>query len=163
MIQRLSKSEVGFVSALAGEIWREHYTPIIGIEQVEYMLEKFQSSEQIYEDITQNNHIYFTFKDCSKNIVAYCAVFLQADHVFLSKLYIHSDFRNKGIARGFLNEAIRLGKSHGLDKICLTVNKDNGGAISAYKKMGFKIVSSCKKDIGGGFFMDDYVMELSKI
>ena len=30
---------------LATIIWTEHYTPIIGIEQVAYMLDKFQTSE----------------------------------------------------------------------------------------------------------------------
>ena len=31
------------ISNLASVIWHEHFTPIIGIQQVEYMLEKFQS------------------------------------------------------------------------------------------------------------------------
>ncbi|MCL2082368.1 MAG: hypothetical protein FWH04_03910 [Oscillospiraceae bacterium] len=39
------------ISVLAGEVWREHYTPIIGSEQVEYMLAKLQSAKQICTDI----------------------------------------------------------------------------------------------------------------
>jgi hypothetical protein len=50
---------------------------------------------------------------------------------------------------------------YGFDKICLTVNKRNAGAVAAYHKMGFETVDSVNTDIGGGFFMDDYVMELS--
>ena len=44
-----AEQAAGKISALAGEIWREHYTPIIGAEQVEYMLAKFQTAERILE------------------------------------------------------------------------------------------------------------------
>jgi diphthamide synthase (EF-2-diphthine--ammonia ligase) len=36
---------IGIVESLAKEIWIEHYTPIIGRPQVDYMLENFQSSQ----------------------------------------------------------------------------------------------------------------------
>ena len=43
--------------------------------------------------------------------------------------------------------------------IRLTVNKKNF-SINIYKRLGFSIVEDVKTDIGGGFFMDDYVMEM---
>ena len=42
----------------------------------------------------------------------------------------------------------------------LAVNKRNAAAIAAYRKHGFEIVEAVVKDIGGGFVMDDYIMEL---
>jgi ribosomal protein S18 acetylase RimI-like enzyme len=152
------------IATLAGEIWREHYTPIIGSAQVEYMLAKFQSTEQIYADIKENGYVYFTAK-CEKNyqdncIIGYCAVVPKDNHLFLSKMYVKSEDRGRGIAQGFLEEAYALCRwKYGLDKIRLTVNKNNDNAIAAYRKMGFDVVDSVKADIGGGFFMDDYIME----
>ncbi len=35
------------VSGLAGNIWRDHYMPIIGDQQDEYMLNRFQSPAAI--------------------------------------------------------------------------------------------------------------------
>ena len=35
--------QISELCSLAAEIWRQHFTPIIGADQVEYMLEKFQS------------------------------------------------------------------------------------------------------------------------
>ena len=149
------------IANLATEIWQEHYTPIIGVAQVDYMLAKFQSPEQIYTDIKENDYIYFIATDTRKDrLLGYCAVKSQEDFMLLSKLYVHSDFRGKGIARSFLDEAIALCKyEYGHDKIQLTVNKNNN-AVSAYKKMGFEIIDSVKVDIGNGFYMDDYIMEL---
>ena len=39
------------VSAVADDIWHEHFTPIIGKEQVDYMLEKFLSPDALIEQI----------------------------------------------------------------------------------------------------------------
>jgi len=169
-IQKLAKNasdtlraHAGAVSDLAGEIWRETYTPIIGAAQVDYMLEKFQSAERIYADISINGYTYFTARDIGKDrLIGYCAVVAKEDHLFLSKIYVHRDSRGTGVARSFLDEAQALCRlEYGFDKIRLTVNKQNENAIAVYGKVGFTVVDSVTTDIGGGFYMDDYVMELT--
>ena len=40
----------------AREIWTQHFTPIIGAEQVEYMLEKFQSDRAIRNQIEREGY-----------------------------------------------------------------------------------------------------------
>ena len=62
------ESKSAEISALAGEIWREYYTSIIGAEQVEYMLAKFQSPERIYADIKESGCVYFKPKKPNKKI-----------------------------------------------------------------------------------------------
>ncbi|MCL2083259.1 MAG: GNAT family N-acetyltransferase [Oscillospiraceae bacterium] len=149
------------IAVLAGEIWREHYTPIIGSEQVEYMLAKFQAAEKICADIQKQGHTYLIAQNTDTGeLIGYGSIVLKDDFLLLSKLYVHNNFRCKGVARSLLNEVISLCKtSYGFDKIRLTVNKQNIDAIAVYEKMGFETVDSVKTDIGGGFFMDDYVME----
>jgi len=49
-----------------------------------------------------------------------------------------------------------------LDGLELTVNKNNASAISFYEALGFENILSQKVDIGGGFYMDDYVMRLTR-
>ena len=156
------ESNAAIIAALADEIWREHYTPIIGEAQVEYMLKKFQSAERIREDIKLGGYVYFTaeyIKTGEK--VGYCAVQPKEDCLLLSKLYVRKDYRGRGIARSFLDEVTMLCRfEYGFDKIRLTVNKHNDDSIAAYKRMGFETIDSVKTDIGGGFYMDDFVMEL---
>lgn len=157
------RSQVAGIAAIADEIWREHYIPLIGEAQVSYMLAKFQSAAQIYTDITENGYIYFTAKDTKQDqLVGYCAVAPADGYMLLSKIYVRRDFRGNGAARRFLDEAIALCSSGDVfDRIRLTVNKHNDGSIAAYRKMGFNTVDSVKTDIGCGFYMDDYVMELA--
>ena len=39
--------DIALIAGLARQIWTEHYTPIIGAAQVEYMLGRFQSQSAI--------------------------------------------------------------------------------------------------------------------
>ena len=156
------ESEAVAIANLADEIWREHYKPIIGTEQVDYMLAKFQSAEQICEDIKHNGYIYFTAVHInSGEMIGYCASQPKENYLLLSKLYVRKDYRGKGVARRFLDEIIVLCRvEYGFDKIRLTVNKYNDNSIAAYQKMGFETIDSVRTDIGNRFFMDDFVLEL---
>ena len=46
-----TNDDIYTVATLAQEIWTQHFTPIIGASQVDYMLNKFQSTEAITAQI----------------------------------------------------------------------------------------------------------------
>ncbi len=149
------------VSVLAREIWTEHYTPLIGKAQVEYMLSVFQSREAVTRQILDEKSRYFLIQN-KKDYVGYLAVELQKDCLFLSKIYIQAGCRKLGLGKESLEFVTLLAKLMKLSKIRLTVNKNNTGSIQAYEKCGFRKISSVVKDIGGGFVMDDFVMEKNR-
>lgn len=149
---------ISVVETLAYSIWREHFTPIIGSSQVEYMLEKFQSKAAVLDQIENQGYLYYLFEDENGRRIGYCAVVPLPEELFLSKLYIAAENRRRGFARRALEFIETLARDNGLSKITLTVNKNNTGPISAYKKLGFVIADSVVTDIGGGFVMDDYKM-----
>jgi ribosomal protein S18 acetylase RimI-like enzyme len=126
------------------------------------MLAKFQSSEQICTDIKTNDYVYYTAKHIKNGkMVGYCACKPEGNYLLLSKIYVHKDYRVNGISRCFLKEVIDIcRRGYSFDKIRLTVNKHNNTSIAAYNKIGFATVDSVKTDIGSGFYMDDFVMEL---
>lgn len=55
-----AKSPIHFqqIADLANTIWTEHYTPIIGEDQVTYMLDKFQSVVAIKKQILEGSEYY---------------------------------------------------------------------------------------------------------
>lgn len=57
------------------------------------------------------------------------------------------------------NFAAAEANAAGLPAIFLNVNRDNAQVIAIYEHLGFVRVREEKNDIGGGFFMDDYVLE----
>ncbi len=149
--------QVQRTAALAKEIWTEHYTPIIGAEQVAYMLEHFQSEEAIASQIKEGYFYYLMEVDGTA--AGYAAIKPEGDTMFLSKIYVHQKFRQQKIAARTLSYLEEIAREHGCRSIYLTVNKNNGGSIAAYERLGFRKVRTQKADIGGGFFMDDDIME----
>ena len=51
-------NEIRTVAGLAARIWRHHFTPIIGRDQVGYMLQRFQSFEAIADQIRNEGYRY---------------------------------------------------------------------------------------------------------
>ena len=160
MFKRVSTDDdISEVVKLARSIWIEHYTPIVGIEQVEYMLSNFHSRDVISEEIGQQKYMYFLIKDNHRTI-GYFGIQIKSDVLFLSKLYILSSERGQGIGRAAMNFIKKLGQKNHVGKISLTVNRNNKGSIAAYYKMGFVKTGEVCVDIGEGYKMDDFKMEL---
>jgi ribosomal protein S18 acetylase RimI-like enzyme len=152
-----TKEQLSMIENLADEIWYEHYTPIIGKPQVDYMLKKFQSLEVMNRQI-KNGSLYFLILD--NNLpVGYMGVELLTETLFLSKFYVIEPARGKVYGKMMITYLEALAKEKDLNTISLTVNKYNTGSIKMYEKVGFVISGSVVKDIGEGFFMDDYQME----
>lgn len=144
--------------AMAEGIWREHFTPIIGAEQVEYMLEKFQSPRAVEEQLAEGYEYYIIEAD--GECAGYTGVHAQSGALFLSKLYVKREYRKRGLARAALDMLAEKCRREGLEYIWLTCNRNNSGSLAAYDKMGFWLWREQKTDIGGGFAMDDYVLRL---
>ena len=159
VVEVVDKKLMAIVESLAYSIWREHYTPIIGRRQVEYMLDKFQSKEAILNQIEKEGYLYYLLEDKNNNLVGYIGVIPKDKELFLSKLYINVENRRKGYGRCALDFIEIMAKDRNLPKITLTVNKNNIDSIEAYGKLGFIITDSIVTDIDGGFVMDDYKME----
>ena len=124
------KQELEELVVLIREIWREYYTPLIGAEQVEYMLDQFQSVDAIMRQVIHENYRYYCVF-CDDEPAGYYAakpsdVRLQTSdfrlqeatsdvnsearspkpeachRVFLSKLYVAAKFRGRGLGKQML-------------------------------------------------------------
>jgi RimJ/RimL family protein N-acetyltransferase len=150
------------IADLAKEIWTEHYTPIIGSEQVEYMLDKFQSKEAIENQIVHSDYNYYIIYDTNA-LVGYLSIKKEAHALFLSKIYISKSYRGQGFGKIAMNFIELQAKELNCDSIYLTVNKFNTNSIKAYEKIGYKKIEELVIDIGNGYVMDDFKMEKTLI
>ena len=62
-----SENDIREMSKMATEIVREHFDPIIGKEQNDYMLERFQSVDAIRNQL-KNGYRYFFVSDGDREI-----------------------------------------------------------------------------------------------
>lgn len=152
-------SAIDSVKTLAEKIWPEYYQSLIGLPQVEYMLEKIQSRSAIQSQIDQGSRYYLIQEEDGHNL-GYLAILPKPGHLFLSKLYLTEESRGKGYGRQAMEFVKESARAINLNQITLTVHKQNP-SVQAYQKMGFQIVEPVVTDIGGGFVMDDYQMRLT--
>ncbi len=151
-----TEHDINLVSGLADEIWHEYFPAIITNEQIDYMLQRFQSKDAITSQIEKEGYKYFALL-FDENIIGYYAVHKEDSNMFLSKLYLRKDMRHKGFASKMFKEVKRLARREGCELIWLTVNKNNSHAISVYKHLGMTLMREQQTEIGEGFVMDDYV------
>lgn len=154
----VDKEHIKELAELASGIWHEYWPCLLAAEQIDYMVEKFQSENAIIEQIKNENYTYFfILKDGIK--CGYFGISRKEDYLFLSKLYLKKEYRHQGIGRLAFEKVIEIAKDFGYSSIKLTVNKNNKKTIDAYLKYRLAIIDKDVTDIGKGFVMDDYIME----
>ena len=150
-----SLEQIAAVAALARETWTQHYVPLIGAAQVDYMLEKFQSAEAIARQIAAEGYEYYLAPGAG-----YLALVPDpaTKRILLSKIYVRAERRGTGLGRVLVEFAETRAAELGAAELWLTVNKRNAGSIAFYERMGFRKTEALATDIGGGFVMDDWRM-----
>lgn len=151
------------IAALAGVIWRAHYSSIIAGAQIEYMLRQRYDPARIRLELAQGG-IAWDKLVVNGALAGYASYHVPARasggaaEMKLDKLYVHHDHQRHGYGGLLVGRAVAAARARGCATLMLSVNKANANAIAAYAKYGFRIRDSIVQDIGGGFVMDDYVM-----
>jgi GNAT superfamily N-acetyltransferase len=158
-LQLANSSDIGVISAMAERIWTAHYTPIIGKEQVEYMLEKMYSAKSLSEQMNAGQLFFIAQVDDKP--VGYISISKKGESdFFMHKFYMETDQQGKGLGKKIFSALIA--RFPELKTMRLQVNRMNFKTINFYFRVGFIIEEAKMFDIGDGFFMDDYVMVLRK-
>ncbi len=156
--KQVRENEIYELAELASLIWHEFFPVLLSEEQINYMVDKFQSERAMQRQIEKENYTYYFI--ISNDVPAgYFGISNTSEYLFLSKLYLKREYRHKGIGKRAFDKIKELARDRKYNKIRLTVNKYNANTINAYDKYGFKIVDAAETDIGSGFIMDDYIME----
>ncbi len=146
--------DIPVLRELADEIWKQHYPPIIGWEQTEFMLHKMYSESSLMEQMQQGQLFYLIQTDGKAN--GFLSVSDQGEgHWFLNKYYLRPEIQGKGLGSFVFHRL--LDELHPAE-MRLTVNRQNYKSINFYFKNGFVIEKVADFDIGNGFFMNDFVM-----
>ncbi|KAF1299647.1 GCN5 family acetyltransferase [Enterococcus sp. JM4C] len=138
-------------------IWPEVFTPIIGAEQVAYMLRTYQSPENIAAEI-ESGARYFLLK-VQGQPVGYTAYEVRDEDIYLSKIYLSQTVRGKGYSSEVFDWYEEVAREHGKHYVRLRVNQGNTRAIEVYEHRGFINKGVLISPIGEGFEMTDFVFE----
>lgn len=153
----LRLDEADAVVALAERVWRAHYPGIISPEQIEYMLEQRYRPVLVKQFIARGD-VWLAARAGSE-LVGFAHGHPLGDGDYkLDKLYVETDLQRHGIGGLLIRAMAERASSLGYSRLALRVNRQNQQAIDAYLKHGFTVQTIYLEDIGGGHYMDDYVM-----
>jgi len=159
-LRKATIEDICIIQDLADKSWRSAYSKILSLEQINYMLETMYNKNEIYSHFN-NNWKYFLLIDNENNHIGFMGYQLdyELNTTKLHRIYILSEFSGKGFGKFAINFLKNDVYKYGNNRIILNVNKNNP-AIHFYKSQGFKVYDSNIFDIGNGFVMDDYLMDL---
>ena len=150
--------DINTISGIATYVMHETFDALTPEGQSDYMINKFLTPAAIEENISTHGYIYKLIIQGGNEVgfFAYCPARdydpSRACGTFLSKLYLMPAARGQGITKMVVSTLAR--------PIILTVKRDNARAVEVYKHNGFKVAGYPDVDIGGGYRMVDYLMEL---
>ncbi len=162
VIHRLQTDGIEPLARLARHIWQIHYPDIISHEQIEFMLQQRYNPAAIADTLeTQNWDVAWHDND----MVGFANSFFDASEAGwkLDKLYVHPLHQRRGIGHALLTQVKRHAMQSPAKRLMLRVNKRNSIALSAYAKYGFRVYGEHVLEIGNGFVMDDYLLELNLV
>lgn len=127
------------------------------------MLEMMYSLSSLERQVTVGNNVFLLAKDTSNNnyvgFASYELNYKGSNSCKLHKIYILPDMQGKHIGRTLIEAIKQVAVSNKQRVILLNVNRSNNAA-GFYKKYGFAAIAEEDIDIGNGYYMNDFVMEL---
>ncbi len=158
-IRALREDEIPQLCALSREIWRAHYPGIISTAQIESMLAERYDDAVIRAEL-QRSDVWWDVLLRNGTMTGYTSYFFTdtPGTVKIDKLYLHPSVQRQGYGGRLIDHVAGRMAAQGCKRLTLAVNRNNKTAIAAYRKQGFQITDTSLKRIGGGFWMDDYIM-----
>lgn len=165
IIIEASKNDIIQIQDLSDIAFRSTYKDILSAEQLEYMMDWMYSSESLHNQFEQGHHYFIAYLD---NIpVGYASLQPEGTddgvQVFhLQKLYVLPSEQGCGLGRMLFERAAEIALESAKGQVArleLNVNRSNP-AVDFYKHLGLRILRQGDFPIGGGFYMNDYIMAI---
>ena len=129
-------------------------------------MESCPFTQQFKEQIACGNREPYLLKYNNKYIASCDLVYDFGEYtkagikVYLSRLIVKKEYRNKGIGQELLKYMINLCKEKGYKQITVGVDTDNKKAVHIYKKFGFEIYETDYDEYGKYYKM---ILTLDKL
>lgn len=158
---KANSEHISIIIDLTKKIWPVAYGEILSKAQLDYMIDKFYNETALYE-LMQKGHIFYLAQDDMEKYVGFLSyeINCEPNKTKIHKIYVLPETQGTGLGRQFFELVKEKAIENNQKVIFLNVNKYNN-AIHFYTKLGFRKVKDEVIDIGNGYVMDDYVMEVA--
>ena len=127
------------------------------------MLEMMYAIPSLERQVTTGNNVFLLAKDSSSDsyvgFASYELNYKGSNNCKLHKIYVLPDMQGKNVGKTLIEAIKQLSISSAQHAILLNVNRHNR-ALGFYRKYGFATIAEEDIDIGNGYYMNDFIMEL---
>ncbi|TFF40232.1 GNAT family N-acetyltransferase [Mucilaginibacter psychrotolerans] len=158
LIREATAADVDTILQIAEDTWWPTYEPLLGKEQVTYMLSTIYTRDKILGQVETGEQTFLLLIEDGTPVAfaAYSPRNEDADIYKLHKLYCLPATQGKGYGKILINAVADRTREAGKHTLDLNVNRFNK-AKDFYERMGFVI--AYEEDIPiGPYWMNDYVM-----
>lgn len=156
------KDDLWQIRELAQSIFPATYEKIAPAELLQYMMDLFYTPDALLKQLASGQvFLILYFGDKAAGYASYSKVNTEGDYR-LNKIYLYPQIQRRGLGKFLLNDLVNRVKTEGGRNLCLNVYRQNK-AVGFYRNMGFQVLKEEILDIGGGHFLDDFVMEMKII
>ncbi|MBD3724469.1 MAG: GNAT family N-acetyltransferase [Flavobacteriaceae bacterium] len=157
---KANSNHLNIIEQLARKIWPVAYAEILSAKQLEYMLSIFYSEEALLSQL-EKGHVFYLVQNNSGDYLGFVSYELNCEphKTKIHKIYVSPETQGLGLGKLLFEKVKEEALKNNQKAIFLNVNKYNK-AQYFYTKLDFKIVKEEVIDIGRGYVMDDYVMEV---
>jgi GNAT superfamily N-acetyltransferase len=161
LIRPADLDDINIIGFLAQQIWPGTYGDILSPEQLKYMLKLIYSPRSLHRQIVDEHH-RFLIVEQEEEPIGFASWSATADTgVYkLHKLYVLPGRQGKGLGRTLLQFIFETIRPEGAARLRLNVNRHNK-ARQFYERIGFTVIGEEDIDIGHGYFMNDFIMEIA--
>ncbi len=153
-----NETHIPLIQQLISEIWPTAYSDILTPAQTAYMLEMMYSDASLLRQMREGHR--FVIAVANGMPTGFASLEKKtADLSKLHKIYVLPGMQGSGIGRQLISHMAAAAKAEGCSILELNVNRNNTAKFF-YEKLGFLVVREEDVDIGQGYFMNDYVMQL---
>lgn len=160
IIKVTTKDQLQVVADLAKKIWPEAYATILSKEQLHYMLDRFYNLKALQKQL-ESGQVFYLAQNENQEFVGFVSyeINCKPNKTKIHKIYVLPETQGTGIGKQLFDLVKTKARENQQTAIFLNVNKYNN-AQNFYQKLGFTITKEEVIDIGKGYVMDDYVMEV---
>ena len=151
------EKDIRSIQNLARVTFPATYSSIISAEQIDFMMDMMYSETVLRREL--EGGVTFLMLLADGTPAGFVSFGKQDDEglFHLHKIYLLPEYQGLGYGREMFLKAEQAMRAQGARAFELNVNRHNK-ALDFYKKMGMGIDRSGDFDIGGGFYMNDYIM-----
>ena len=161
-IRKATLEDCELIHDMAWNEFPQTYRSILTPEQTEYMMHWMYDVENIRHQMTREGHVYFLAYE-GEVPVGYVSVRPDGEKtVHLEKIYVLPQYQTTHAGGALFRHAVEYARQTfpAATAMELNVNRSNP-ALGFYRHMGMSIDRQGDFDIGGGYYMNDYIMRLA--